>query len=166
MTMVAEAASRTTRRGPGLWVVLALSLTLNVCLVGGLVWAMYNAEKVQSPTQRFLAVGRSLDLNDGQRAALRSFASAARNAGRTLRDGNEPLMQQIWGEMAKPNPDTAAITRYADTATQNRRAYQKAMTDGLLAFLATLTPDQRTRFAALAHHPEPPKHHILRFELP
>jgi uncharacterized membrane protein len=166
MTMAAEAAIGAKRHGHGLWVALALSVTLNVFLVGGLVWAMLGTERMGPPTQRFLAIGRSLDLNDGQRAALKSFATTAREASRTLRDGNSPLMQQIWTEMAKPSPDTAAISRYADAATQNRRVYQTSMTNGLLTFLATLSPEQRSRFATLAHHPEPPKRRILRFVLP
>ena len=131
MTMAAEAAIGAKRHGHGLWVALALSVTLNVFLVGGLVWAMLGTERMGPPTQRFLAIGRSLDLNDGQRAAL-----------------------------------TAAISRYADAATQNRRVYQTSMTNGLLTFLATLSPEQRSRFATLAHHPEPPKRRILRFVLP
>lgn len=165
MTVAAEAPARVRRGGQGVWVALALSLTLNVFLVGGLGWAMFEGQRVLPPTQRFLVVGRSLGLNATQRAALHNFALTAHEAGAKLRQGNEPLMREIWDELAKPNPDQTAIQHDADSLLQNRRDYQHAMTQGLIAFLATLSPNQRDRFTALAHHPIPP-HRILRFVLP
>ena len=52
--------------------------------------------------------------------------------------------------MAKAQPDPAAISKLIDTALDNRRAFQGKMTANLMTFVATLTPDQRQRFAELA----------------
>jgi uncharacterized membrane protein len=149
---VAEQADRAPRRRLGVWIALALSLTLNVCLVGGLVWAMVAMEPPPAPAERFVAVGRNLDLDATQRAALAAFAMTARNATLSLRESNAPVMQKIWNEMAQAKPDEAAVSSLTDEALQNRRVYQGAMTTGLLKFLATLSPEQRSQFAQLAHH--------------
>lgn len=166
MIAVAEMADSTPRRRLGLWIALALSLTLNVCLVGGLVWAMVALEPMPAPAERFIAVGRSLHLDGPQRAALAAFETTAREASRTLRESNAPVMQKIWNEMAQAKPDEATISRLTDEAIQNCRAYQGAMTTGLLKFLATLSPEQRSQFARLAHHPDWEKRRGFRFAIP
>lgn len=166
MIAVADAADRPRRRRIGLWIVLALSLTLNVCLVGGLVWAMLAAEPVSGPAERFVGIGRSLNLNPQQRTALLAFEATALQATRTLRESNAPVMQKIWNEMAQAKPDEAQISSLTDQALQNRRAYQGKMTAGLLTFLATLSPEQRSEFAQLVRHPDWERRRNFRFSLP
>jgi uncharacterized membrane protein len=153
MTAVIDGVSRPARRVRAVWVALALSLTLNVFIVGGVVWSMMAAERVLGPAERFLAIGRSLDLTPEQRTALGNFGNNARKLNRTLREANSPLMLQIWTEVAKPNPDEAEIARLDDQAIANRRAFQQGMTAGLVTFLAALTPEQRSKFAAAASRP-------------
>ncbi|HUZ75261.1 MAG TPA: periplasmic heavy metal sensor [Stellaceae bacterium] len=166
MSTLAETAGRSVRRPRGLWIALALSLTLNVFVIGGLVWGMLEVQPIEPPAQRFVAVGRSLDLNDTQRAALRQFGVTAREAVRTLHEGNGPVMQQLWVEMAKPQPDEALISHLIDVSTQNRRDYIKRMSSGLMQFMATLSPEERSRFAALAHRPHPVPQTGWHFVLP
>jgi uncharacterized membrane protein len=166
MSALAESASRHAHRPRGLWIALALSLTLNVFVIGGLVWAMMEVQPIESPAQRFVAVGRSLDLSDAQRAALRQFGVTAREAVGNLHHSNGPVMRKIWEEMAKPQPDQAAIAALIDQSSQYRHEYLMRMTSGLLQFLASLTPDQRARFAALAHRPHPAARGGWHFALP
>jgi uncharacterized membrane protein len=163
---VADAADRPQRRRLSLWIALALSLTLNVCLVGGLVWAMFAAEPMSAPAERFVAIGRGLNLDPQQRTALVAFEAKALEATRQLRESNAPVMRQIWNEMAQSKPDEAAISRLTDEAIQNRRTYQGKMTSGLLAFLATLSPEQRSQFAQLVRHPDWERRRSFRFSLP
>ena len=166
MIAVADAAERPRQRRLGLWIAFALSLTLNVCMVGGLVWAMLAAEPVTAPAERFVAIGRSLQLDPQQRSALAAFESTALEATHNLRQSNSPVMQQIWNEMAESKPDEAKISQLIDEAIQNRRTYQGKMTSALLTFLATLSPEQRTEFAQLVRHPEWERRHSFRFALP
>jgi Spy/CpxP family protein refolding chaperone len=147
-----EASSRP--RGWGLWVALALSLTLNLFVLGGLGWSMMN-RPLPAPggPQRFIEIGRSLDLSGDQRAALRDFGAGARELTRGLRDANAPLIHSMWSEMGKPQPDQAAIQTLADQVLDNRRNFQHKMAQNLLAFLAVLTPEQRERFVDRAMEP-------------
>jgi uncharacterized membrane protein len=161
---MAEASSPATRRAKGLWIALALSLTLNVFVLGGLGWRMLAAPpRPLTPVERLMDAGRSLDLTADQRAALQSFGAEAREATLSLRAANAPLMRQMWEEMAKPQADAAAISRFADQALDNRRDYQRKMAANLMTFAATLSPDQRKHFAELASRrpgaPEPPPPH-------
>jgi len=147
MTALAEVGGQSARRFRGLWLALALSLTLNVCFVGGLIWAMMRPHWVP-PVERLVQIGRSLNLDAGQRAALHEFGTSARGAARSLHGSNAPLMQQIWSEMAKRKADMAAISHLIETASQNRRDYQTAMAAALLKFLDTLPPEERRRYPA------------------
>lgn len=166
MIAVADVAERPRQRRIGLWIAFALSLTLNICLVGGLVWAMLAAEPVPAPAERFVAIGRSLQLDAQQRSALAAFESTALQATRSLRENNSPVMQQIWNEMAQAKPDEGKISQLIDEAINNRRAYQGKMTSALLTFLATLSPEQRTQFAQFVRHPEWERRRSFRFSLP
>jgi uncharacterized membrane protein len=167
LSAVLDVGSRTGRRNPLVWIALAISLVLNLFIVGGLVWSMRTAENIQAPAERFMAIGRGLSLNGDQRAALERFGMSAREHGRLLRQSNAPLMQQVWQEMGAAKPDETRIEQLVERATQNRLAYQKAMTAGLMIFLDSLSAEQRAEFAALAaHHAEPQGGRVLRLVIP
>jgi uncharacterized membrane protein len=149
--MTADISGRGPRRGWAIWIALALSLTLNVFVAGGLFWSMMaRHHPPEPPADRLVAAARTLDLTSDQQAALRTFARTARELRRQLGETNAPIFRQIWTEVAKPQPDQAAIGKLADTALDNRRAFQGKMTANLMTFVATLNADQRERFAELA----------------
>ena len=137
-------------------VMLTLSLTLNIFVIAGLFFAHEMIQPPQTPVQHFLEVGRAMQLSDDQQTAFRQFIRTMRENNRTLRQHNEPLIDSVWDELAKPQPDTAKISGLVDQANDNRRANQKDTGMALLGFLNTLTPDQRVQFANLARqHPQP-----------
>ncbi|HUE19558.1 MAG TPA: periplasmic heavy metal sensor [Stellaceae bacterium] len=137
-------------------VMLTLSLTLNIFVIAGLFFAHEMIQPPQTPVQNFLEVGRAMQLSDDQQTAFRQFIRTMRENNRTLRQHNEPLIDSVWDELAKPQPDTAKISGLVDQANDNRRANQKDTGMALLGFLNTLTPDQRVQFANLARqHPQP-----------
>jgi Spy/CpxP family protein refolding chaperone len=153
VTSATEAASASMWRGRGVLIALALSITLNVFVLGGLMWSMV-APPPSPPTgnlaSRLNAAARRLELSPEQRQAFRHFAADARAVREELRQNNAPVMRQIWAEMAKPQPDQAAINNLSDQAVENRRAYQRKMATNLMTFLGSLTPEQRERFATFA----------------
>ena len=167
MSAVAEVTGQTSRRSWLTTIALALSLLLNICFVAGFIWSTRAAEEILAPAERFVAIGHGLHLNSDQNAALERFGLAAREHGRLLRQGNAPLMARIWQEMAAPKPDEDRIAQLIERATQNRLAYQKAMTAGLMIFLDSLTPEQRAEFVSLAaRHNEANNHRVVRLVLP
>jgi len=159
VTSVVEGTSHGARGGRGLWVALALSLTLNIFVIGGLVWPIVTGgpPRQQGPIERLIIDARRLDLTPDQKAALGIFGAAARKANLGLREANTPLMRDIWTEIGKPQPDAARIATITDQVLENRRAFQKAMSTNLLAFVTTLSPEQRQHFAELQmQRPEGP----------
>lgn len=153
MSTASEAPPRARRWG--LWVALALSLTLNIFVLGGLGWSMLKRHgPVPDGPARFIEIGRRLDLSGDQRAALREFGMHARGLTEDLRAANRPIISQMWEELGKPQPDQAAIQKLEDQILNNRRDFQHKMAQNLIAFLAVLTPEQRQRF--IEHAMEPP----------
>jgi Spy/CpxP family protein refolding chaperone len=66
-----------------------------------------------------------------------------------IREAVEPLMSAAWAELAKPDADQATAARLFDEAGQARRGLQRELLMPTLAFLATLSPEQRAKFVEL-----------------
>jgi uncharacterized membrane protein len=146
------------RRGRFGLVALALSLTLNVFFVAGLIWTRNTAPvptPPPSPVERFEQIAKDIHLDGDQLAAFQQFAQAFRDRQRQLREQNRPIADAVWGELAQPQPDQDKVAGLIDQATENRRAAQKDNTVALMTFLATLSPEQRTQFTTLAQQRHP-----------
>jgi uncharacterized membrane protein len=166
MTSVAGDRARSGSRGRLLWLALAISLALNAFVVGTLAWWV-NANRMTTPAERFQQTVRELHLNDDQRDAFQQFVIEMRRNTRQLHDNNEPLVQKVWDEMGKAQPDRDLISHLVDQATENRRAYQKNMTDVLTRFLANLSAEQRGQFIDLTkRHQDPVAQHLRRLVVP
>lgn len=152
MSSAAETGERTQRRSRLIWVALALSLTLNICFIGGLVWSKVVMERINTPAHRFQQFGQALHLDQDQLTAFHQFGRTVRERTRLLHRSNRPLLQRIWRELAKPTPDQALVARMVDEAAGNRQSYQKDAAAALAAFMAKLTPDQRAQLADIAEH--------------
>ena len=150
MSAVAEAAGRSSSRARLLWAALVLSLVLNVCFVGGLVWSSMQVARPITPAERFQHVASEMNFAGSEREHFDQFFQTVRRETQQMRENNHPIMQRIWNELEKEHPDPAAINALIDQATENRHAYQKAMASTLTGFLDTLTPAQRSRFLELA----------------
>jgi uncharacterized membrane protein len=142
MTAPAEGVTSPPRpKGRLVKVALALSLALNVCFVGGLLYS-----KFVRPTPPLMMLGRELNLDPDQRKAFQSFVQVVRTKGAALRDANLALGRQIWDELSQPKPDAQKLTTLFTEVANNRRDYQAAVGAGLLPFLETLSIEQRQHF--------------------
>jgi uncharacterized membrane protein len=147
MTSLAESGRQTGWRARLVWIALALSLALNVFFVGGLTWMKLSAHPPLPPMERMLRIGQALDLNDDQRLALDQFVRVIRLRGRYQRESNQPLLERIWAELAKPAPDDDAIAKLGAEIEQNRATFQHEAAAALLSFVKTLSPEQRLKLA-------------------
>jgi Spy/CpxP family protein refolding chaperone len=127
---------------------LAISVALNLCVVAGALWSRYGTPEPMSASQRFRKLEASLNLNEQQRQAFEAYVAASRRRGAQLRKEIEPLLDASWNEMAKPQPDEAAILQTLGEASNRWRASQRETIQATMALLATLSPDQRTKFIA------------------
>ena len=148
----ASAAVRGATRRPLLWVALTLSLALNFCFVAGALWTRFQPPAPPaSPAERLQRVGAELALNPQQRQAFERYSEILRTHMQQMRETVEPMMNTAWAELAKPNADQATAARLFDEAGQARRSLQRELLAPTLAFLATLSPEQRAKFVELFH---------------
>lgn len=143
---------------------LMLSLALNLFFVAGALWIRVHAPPLMaSPEQRLEEMAGELGLNPQQRQAFERFSQTMRTRLQAMRQAMQPLVGAAWTEVGKPQADEAEVMRLLDKAAAARRGYQQELTATTLAFLATLSPEQRAKFVQLARHRphpwSPPRDH-------
>lgn len=156
-----EATGRAPTRSRGLTIALVLSVALNVFFVAGLLGHLYfhgEFKRPPNPIQRFEHISREMNLSGPQLAAFHAMIAAVRQHRRMLFQKNHPIIDGVWDQLAKPQPDDKAIADLINQADVNHLAFQKDATAAMESFLATLSPQQRAQFADLAKwpHPAPP----------
>jgi Spy/CpxP family protein refolding chaperone len=127
-----------------LWVALGLSLALNILAGGYIAGVLWPHERRGAER-----LAKELDLNPAQRQAFERHVRTMREDNRRYRDETRPLLQQSWRELAKPQPDQAALDRLLDEGIAKRRALQQENARSMRDFLGTLEPEQRERFIEL-----------------
>lgn len=146
MTAAPESAPAPRCRYRWIWkAVLALSLALNLCVVGGVLYFKY--VQPHGPAQ---ALPRELGFGNDQRSAFRTFLQTVRAKGQAMREKVAPLEAQLAQELAKPQPDRDKIVSLVTQISDQRREFMIALNDAMLPFLATLSPEQRQRFIEMA----------------
>jgi uncharacterized membrane protein len=151
VTVVQAAAGRGTRFHL-LKALLALSLALNLFFVVGALWIRIHAPPPPiSPEQRLEDMAGKLGLNPQQKAALARYSQTMRERMQAMRDAVRPQVANAWSEVAKPQADETKVMQLLDQAAQTRHHYVHDLTATTLAFLATLSAEQRTKFVTLIH---------------
>jgi Spy/CpxP family protein refolding chaperone len=156
-------AARPRRRG---WLVpvLAVSLAFNLFLAGGFVGTMAFFHSIPQPGERFAHIAEKVQLTPPQSAAFAVFIQTMQQSGKSMRDANH----RVWAQLGDPVTDKAQIKPLLDQTLQNRQAYQNEVATSLGNFLASLTPDQRSRFVEEARNESraPGPMHMLKGILP
>jgi uncharacterized membrane protein len=151
MTVVQEAAGRGARFNL-FKALLALSLVLNLFFVVGALWIRIHPPPPPiSSEQRLEGMAGELGLNPQQKAAFAGYSRAMRERVQAMRDAVRPQIANAWSEVVKPGADEVKVMQLLDEAAQTRRRYVHDLTTTTLTFLATLSPEQRTKFVALMH---------------
>jgi Spy/CpxP family protein refolding chaperone len=133
------------------WVVLILSLALNLCFIAGALWIRVQGPPLpMSPEQRLQQIEPQLALNSQQKAAFDEYARTVRSRMQSMHEAIEPLVANAWSELAKPDADQAKIMQLFDQAGEQRRAFRPELVTATFTFLAKLTPEQRAKFVELA----------------
>lgn len=153
MTSIADTSWRTGWRGRLVWIALALSLTINVFFVGGLLWVRIHGHSFPPPLERIEHLVRPLGLTADQHAAFEQFLRVIRIHGRFTRETDRSLQDQIWIEIAQPTPNNGTLSRLTDQVYANRQVFQKEASGALMNFIKTLNPAQRAKMARLIRAP-------------
>jgi Spy/CpxP family protein refolding chaperone len=132
------------------WVLLAVSLALNLFLVAGFFWTRSAIAMWRDPEARFEMLADRLDLTDPQRTQFRDAMAALKSKG--FGGGWEQhreARREIFDMALQPNPDRAAIVARVEEMTRARTQAMTEALDIMLPFLASLTPEQRAEMKQL-----------------
>ncbi len=133
------------------WVLLALSLTLNVFFVGGNVYTRMLVERVgKSPDERARIVAQRLTLDAKQVDAFGTLRAKVRSRSLKYRNASRGSAARIWAEIRKDKPNQRVIDRNLRVLSKNRLAFQMQASAIAIDFLARLDREQKERFLALA----------------
>ncbi len=147
---VASLAARGGVRQQLLWVLVALSVALNLFFIVGALWIrIHGPPQALSPAERLQRIGTQLSLDRQQKEAFDRYADTVRARMQLMHNTVDPLMGDAWAEVAKPKPDEASVVRLFDEAGQTRRSFMRELAPVTLSFLATLSPEQRAKFVEL-----------------
>ena len=152
MSMVGTAATREGwPRSRILSAVLAVSLVLNVLFVAGAVWGRIEEAPARGLDRRFERIGAQLDLDATQRAAFDRLLAELRGRGDKVQQQVAPLYRAAWDAAGNPTAGRGPRCFGCSTRLSTSGASSTARRRGeTLDFLATLSPEQRGRFVALA----------------
>lgn len=97
-------------------------------------------------------IGPQLNLNTSQQQQWDALMAQAKAAREVARANFAALTAALRAELAKPEPDLAAVAVRSDSLRQDNAALRKQTRDAWLALYATFTPEQKavTRDAILA----------------
>lgn len=93
--------------------------------------------------QAIASVRAQLALNTSQQGMFDSALAAAKNARAANRASMEQVHAALVAELAKAEPDLAAVSAQADQARATESATHKQVRDQWLALYATFTPAQK-----------------------
>lgn len=147
---VASVAARGGVRPYLLWLVLTLSLVLNLCFVAGALWIHFHGPPLpMNAEERLERIGAQLGLDPQQKEAFEQYSQAVRSRMQLMRKAVDPLIGNAWSEVAKPDADGSKVMQLFDEAGQTRRSYMRELAPITLSFLAKLSPEQRGKFVEL-----------------
>jgi Spy/CpxP family protein refolding chaperone len=147
----ASVALRPGSRQHLFWVILVLSLALNLCFIAGALWIRVQGPPLPtSPEERLQQIEPQLALDTQQKSAFDQYAQTVHSRIQSMHEAIEPLVGKAWSELAKSDADDAKIMQLFDQAGEQRRAFRRELGTATFAFLAKLSPEQRAKFVELA----------------
>lgn len=133
------------------WILFALSLILNVALIGGAVYVKSMAHHYRDhPDARAEYLSEQLDLDTGQENALIEMMGALAAAEEERQEAREDFRERFLAMLAQPELTRDDIARELESGTEDWIARFSDKMLQMHGFVQTLTPEQREKLFALA----------------
>ncbi len=134
-----------------IWVLLAASLAANLFFVAGALYTLYGKDDWHArPGANVDSVAERLALSPEQRDGLLALREKARQGRKGSREGHESRRAAFVAELGKPAFDREGVLALMEARSAQRRARIVDVAQDLHAYLATLSPEQRQAFLAMA----------------
>jgi uncharacterized membrane protein len=138
-------------RGKLLWILLAVSLAANVFLVAGALYGLYGDDALGPRTTANIdTVTERLGLSPEQRDGLVDLRKRFKERRQAMRELRRERRGAFLDELAKPAFDRERVLVLIDARAAERREFFADLAAELHAYLATLSPEQREAFLAMA----------------
>ena len=101
-----------------LWLLLTVSLTLNLFFVAGAVWIkMHRLTGPTGPVARMRYLAGELNLDPQHRLEFERYFRTLRARIRLMHAEVAPLVNDAWAELASPNASETKVTQLFDEAS-------------------------------------------------
>jgi hypothetical protein len=153
---------------PIVTILAGLSLALNLLAGGAYIGSTYFAAHQHRPSlidRRFADLGSRLGVDPASDPGLSALHRSVKLALDVRHLRNQPLMEDITAEFAKPMPDAVRIATLQDQSLAIRRSSGDETLAALVTFLAQAKPDERTKLIAFLSERQNPDTMPLRFGL-
>ncbi len=132
------------------WILLAVSLVANAVLAGAVYTLTGAADPAAERAAQVESVIQRLGLSTGQRDGLLALREKARQGRKGSREGHESRRAAFLDKLGKPTFDREGMLVLIEARSAERRARIVDVAQDLHAYLATLSPEQRQEFLAMA----------------
>ena len=102
-----------------------------------------HAPGLDAPLAMLAQAKAQLNLNTSQQQRWDAIAAQAKAGHEAARANFAQVRAAMQTELAKPQPDLAAVAATADSVRQQNEALHRATRDAWLALYATFTPEQK-----------------------
>jgi Spy/CpxP family protein refolding chaperone len=140
-------------------VALLLSLALNIFVAGGFCYAQLIAppkpaattpqQPGPGPEKRLQMLVERLGIDPESSKPFKQLRRDLHAAQQVLAAKNHPLGEDYWEEMSGAQPDEKHLQDLIDQMNANRHEFQSTVTQVLVRFTATLTPEQRSELVKI-----------------
>ncbi len=132
------------------WILLAVSLVTNAVLAGAVYTLTSAADPAAKRAAHVESVIQRLALSPEQRDGLLALREKARQGRKRSREGHKSRRAAFLDELGKPTFDRERVLALMEARSAERRARIVDVAQDLHAYLATLSPEQRQAFLAMA----------------
>ncbi|MEM7223290.1 MAG: Spy/CpxP family protein refolding chaperone [Pseudomonadota bacterium] len=142
-------------RGKLPWILLAVSLAVNLAFVAGAVHFDLTKQRLASdPSERVAKLAAELSLDANQEAALMALREKMMAGRQELRGKMTERRQKLLAELARTELDQAEVETLLRQGAERRIERFAAMAGEMHDFLASLTPEQKAAFLERAGEPD------------
>ncbi len=142
-------------RGKLPWVLLAVSLAVNLAFIAGAIHFDMTRERLAGdPGERVARLADRLELDSAQQETLIALREKMVAGRKEMRGAMTERRQKLLAELARPELDQAHVEALLRQGAELRVARFAAMAGEMHGFLASLTPEQKAAFLELAREPD------------
>lgn len=133
------------------WILLAISLVLNVAIVGGLLYGWQGDRHGRGPERAVAQLSEQLDLTADQQQQLRAMLEGVMERKRARREAPpSPQRQALVDLLAEESFAEAETQRLLDEISTERNLVWVEVSRDMHAFVSALDQEQKAAFLSMA----------------